>query len=117
MTPRPPSHEVRIQRVNFFLAHMGEPLPQNRRGDGQFEMVPLTSRITRLFLGIQLQCVQCHDHPYDNSLKQDMFWSVNAYLRQVERGGTPPNLQQNQNNQQRLTGPRLTSELAWRNDE
>src|SRR5260370_38740816 len=37
--------------VNFILAHMGEMVPQNRRGeDGTFEMVPVTSRITRLFL-------------------------------------------------------------------
>jgi hypothetical protein len=77
--------------VNFVLAHVGEQNPPARRAtEGQFEMVPLTSRITRLFLGIQTQCVQCHDHPFDNNLKQEMFWSVNAYLRQVERKGNPP---------------------------
>src|SRR4029077_21012121 len=52
--------------------------------------VPLTSRITRLFLGTQVQCCQCHDHPFTAGLKQNHFWRVNAFLRQVERDGTPP---------------------------
>ncbi len=77
--------------VNFILAHMGEMVPQAKRDqDGQFEMVPITSRITRLFLGMQLQCAQCHDHPFNNSVTQKHFWGVNAFLRQVEREGTPP---------------------------
>lgn len=77
--------------VNFILAHLGEMVPQNRRGeDGMFEMVPITSRITRLFLGVQTQCTQCHDHPFDANLRQEQFWGVNAFLRQVGRNGQPP---------------------------
>jgi hypothetical protein len=77
--------------VNFILANVGEAVPQQRRGEeGQFEMVPLTSRITRLFLGTQVQCSQCHDHPFQKSIKQEQFWGVNAFLRQVERVGNPP---------------------------
>jgi hypothetical protein len=81
--------------VNFILAHVGEPVPAAERGgrQGQFEMVPITSRITRLFLGIQTQCTQCHDHPFDNSLQQKHFWGINVMLRQVVRDGTPPNPQ------------------------
>jgi hypothetical protein len=76
--------------VNFFLAHLGEPIPAaKQREEGQFEMVPLTSRITRVFLGTQVQCAQCHAHPFFSSLKQEMFWGVNAYLRQVRRDGAP----------------------------
>jgi hypothetical protein len=77
--------------VNFILAHVGEPNPAAKRGEeGQFNMVPLTSRITRLFLGVQTQCTQCHDHPFDNNLTQQHFWGVNAYLHQVKRIGNPP---------------------------
>jgi hypothetical protein len=77
--------------VNFILAHVGENVPPQRRGEeGQFEMVPLTSRVTRLFLGTQVQCAQCHDHPFFSNIKQEHFWGVNAFLRQVVRDGQPP---------------------------
>jgi hypothetical protein len=52
-------------------------------------MVPLTARITRLFLATQVQCAQCHDHPFYNNIKQNHFWGVNAFLRQVVREGNP----------------------------
>jgi len=31
-----------------------------------------------------------HDHPFQNNIKQDHFWRVNAYLRQVDRKGNIP---------------------------
>jgi hypothetical protein len=90
--------------VNFILAHLGEANPpMKRREEGQYEMVPITARITRLFLGVQTQCTQCHDHPFDNKLKQEHFWGVNVFLRQVERDPAPMN-----NNQQMMTTPSLT---------
>jgi hypothetical protein len=58
-------------------------------------MVPITSRITRIFLGVQVQCAQCHDHPFSNAIKQKHFWGVNAYLRQIERVGVIPQEGQN----------------------
>lgn len=77
--------------VNFILAHLGENVPADHRGEeGRFQMVPLTSRITRLFLGTQVQCAQCHDHPFYSNIKQKHFWGVNAFLRQVARKGQPP---------------------------
>jgi hypothetical protein len=79
--------------VNFVLAHVGERVPPaDQARYGHFDMVPLTSRITRLFLGTQVQCAQCHDHPFFNDLKQEQFWGVNAFLRQVDREGSPPGI-------------------------
>ncbi len=78
---------------NFILAHVGENVPRDHRGEeGQFQMVPLTSRITRIFLGTQVQCAQCHDHPFYSNIKQEHFWGVNAFLRQVVREGQPPQM-------------------------
>jgi hypothetical protein len=54
--------------VNYVLAHL------------EFEAVPLTSRTTRLFLGQQIQCTQCHDHP-SNEWKQGDFWGINAFFK------------------------------------
>ena len=65
-------------------------MPRNKQAEeGQFEVVPVTSRTTRLFLGLQTQCVQCHDHPFNPDWKQYHFWGMNAFFRQVERIGTP----------------------------
>ncbi len=69
--------------VNYILSWLGEQNPQAKRHElGQFDMVPITARTTRLFLGIQTQCVQCHDHPFGTSTQKD-FWGVNAFFRQV----------------------------------
>lgn len=76
--------------VNFVLAHLGENTPRDKvKEEGSFEMVPITSRTTRLFLGLQTQCVQCHDHPFNPEWKQQAFWGVNAFYRQVSRTGNP----------------------------
>ncbi len=52
--------------TNFVLAHM------------DFDKVPLTAFTTRVFLGQQIQCTQCHDHP-SNDWKQADFWGINAF--------------------------------------
>ncbi|RUL82073.1 DUF1549 and DUF1553 domain-containing protein [Tautonia sociabilis] len=56
--------------TNFALAHL------------EFDAVPLTSITTRVFLGQQIQCTQCHDHP-SNDWKQADFWGINAFFRGV----------------------------------
>lgn len=35
-----------------------------------------------LFLGLQIQCAQCHDHPYDDRYKQEDFYGLVAYFSQ-----------------------------------
>jgi Protein of unknown function (DUF1549)/Protein of unknown function (DUF1553) len=45
------------------------------------EGVQATSAASRIFLGLQVQCTQCHDHPF-NQWKQQKFWEFNAFFRQ-----------------------------------
>lgn len=80
--------------ANFITAHVGE-RAGNRARDGLYEMVPATSRTARLFLGIQVQCTQCHNHPSLDSRKQQQFWGINAFLRQVQREPDMINAQRN----------------------
>src|SRR5918994_2200568 len=76
--------------VHFIVHHLGEANPREKRGElGPFDAVPITSRVTRLFLGLQTQCTQCHDHPFNSEWKQSHFWGVNVFFRQVRRAGTP----------------------------
>lgn len=42
-----------------------------------------TAKTCRVFLGKQLQCAQCHDHPFDKEVKQQQFWELAAFLRQT----------------------------------
>lgn len=41
-----------------------------------------TAATTKIFLGLQVQCTQCHNHPF-NDWKQQKYWEMNAFFRQV----------------------------------
>lgn len=87
--------------ANFIVAHLGDPVPQNMQKEyGIHDAVPITSRVTRLFLGLQTQCTQCHDHPFNKEWVQSDFWGVNAFFRQTKRSATPTprNMGNNNNN-------------------
>ena len=59
----------------------------------EFDAVPLTSITTRVFLGQQIQCTQCHDHP-SNDWKQADFWGINAFFRGVRTREVTPDRRQ-----------------------
>jgi hypothetical protein len=40
-----------------------------------------TADTAKIFLGLQVQCTQCHNHPF-NEWKQQKFWEMNAFFRQ-----------------------------------
>lgn len=44
--------------------------------------IQATTATSRVFLGLHLQCTQCHDHPF-NDWKQNRFWELNAFFRQA----------------------------------
>ena len=46
----------------------------------------LAASTARTFLGIRIECAQCHDHPFD-SWKQADFWSFAAFFAGMERQG------------------------------
>ncbi|HEY0710527.1 MAG TPA: DUF1549 domain-containing protein [Polyangia bacterium] len=48
------------------------------RGGGGAEAV--TGAASRIFLGMQIQCAQCHDHPYDPRWKQKDFYGLVGYF-------------------------------------
>jgi hypothetical protein len=48
----------------------------------------LTDSVTRLFLGVQLQCAQCHNHPF-TAWKQDEYWGMAAFFSKVRLQGNP----------------------------
>ena len=57
--------------TNFLLAHLNN------------QAVPATAITTRLFLGTQIQCTQCHNHPF-NDATQSQFWEINSFFKQTK---------------------------------
>jgi hypothetical protein len=47
----------------------------------------LAGRVARAFLGIRIDCAQCHNHPYER-WKQDDFQGLAAFFAQVRQGAT-----------------------------
>jgi Protein of unknown function (DUF1549)/Protein of unknown function (DUF1553) len=62
------------------------------RGGGGPEAV--AGAAARLFLGLNIQCAQCHDHPYDTRWKQQDFYGLVAYFARtkVKREKGPPGM-------------------------
>jgi uncharacterized protein DUF1549/uncharacterized protein DUF1553 len=57
--------------VNFLLAGMND------------NATLATARVSRVFLGQQLHCAQCHSHP-SQEWSQHQYWALNSFLRQTD---------------------------------
>jgi hypothetical protein len=44
----------------------------------------LAGKTSRAFLGVRMECAQCHDHPFDEVSQQD-FWSFAAFFARISR--------------------------------
>lgn len=55
----------------FYLAKEGQP-------------ERLAAATARLFLGIRIDCAQCHDHPFDR-WKQEQFWQHAAFFTDIQQ--------------------------------
>ena len=79
-TSRPPSKKQDAPRfngaVNFLAMKLG-----NNPNDPEYG-AQATAKTSQIFLGLRIQCTQCHDHPF-NRWKQNQFWELNAFFRQA----------------------------------
>jgi len=57
--------------ANFLVAHLNN------------QAVPATAITSKLFLCTQIQCAQCHNHPF-NDMKQTAFWEFNSLFQQAD---------------------------------
>jgi Protein of unknown function (DUF1553)/Protein of unknown function (DUF1549) len=77
----------------------------------------LGSAVSRLFLGVRLECAQCHDHPHDRYTRAQ-FWEFAAFF--AEMNATPTNRpgfvgpMQPQAEKNRLTIPNTEKEVVAR---
>ncbi len=52
--------------------------------DGQPRAGKLAASTAKRFLGVQIQCAECHDHPF-TTWKQDDFWGLAAFFSRTAR--------------------------------
>jgi hypothetical protein len=45
----------------------------------------LAARTSRAFLGVRMECAQCHDHFFDEEISQNDFWSFAAFFARISR--------------------------------
>ncbi len=48
----------------------------------------IAAKTARVFLGVQLDCAECHNHPFDD-WKQTDFWGFAAYFARLSSSGAP----------------------------
>src|SRR5262249_34854474 len=48
----------------------------------------MTDSVTRLFLGVRLECAQCHNHPFTN-YKRDEYWGMAQFFMKVRLTANP----------------------------
>jgi len=103
---RKPGLEKRLDPRAFYLAAFRENRPYDRMAREMLtfsgEILPsgpgvfvashvkgggaetMASATARLFLGVQIQCAQCHDHPYDDRYKQEDFYGFAAFFARTK---------------------------------
>jgi hypothetical protein len=67
--------------------------PQNENGAvtyfiGNPSVDKITDSVSKLFLGVQLQCAQCHNHPFVD-WKQDEYWGMAQFFMKVRLTANP----------------------------
>jgi len=50
------------------------------------ETLPLTENVAQVFMGMRIQCAQCHNHPFDRWTRDD-YYSFAAFFAQIGRKG------------------------------
>ena len=84
MTPPPPEPSP-FGNVSFYDPYGGggrSPLPFYMAKDAKPEN--LAAATARMFLGVQLDCAQCHNHPFAR-WSRDQFWELAGFFGGIEK--------------------------------
>ena len=63
----------------------------------QKQVEALAGATARIFLGVQIECAQCHDHPYYDQYKQQDFYRFAAYFSRTKIRRGKKNKSKNKN--------------------
>lgn len=74
--PDPADEQQR--QASYFLA------VRLQGGDNAAKTDAMTSGVSTVFFGVQLQCAKCHDHPFVDQWKQDNYYGLAAFLGRTQ---------------------------------
>lgn len=74
------------RRTQNYFQRLGEPTPIAFFQSKQAKPENLAAAASRVFLGVRIECAQCHDHPFD-SWKQEQFWGFAAFFAGLQSSG------------------------------
>jgi hypothetical protein len=77
------------QNPQFVLRDLRRANPVAFLASKQADPAKIATSCVRLFLGVRMECAQCHDHPFDR-WTQRQFWSQAAFFAGLERRGRGP---------------------------
>jgi hypothetical protein len=77
------------QNPEFVLRDLHKANPVAFLASKQVEPAKIATSCVRIFLGVRMECAQCHDHPFDR-WTQRQFWSQAAFFAGLERKGRGP---------------------------
>ena len=73
----------------FVLRDLHRPNPVAFIAGKEADPAKIASSSLRLFLGLRLECAQCHNHPFDHWTRKQ-FWNQAAFFAGIERLGKKP---------------------------
>lgn len=76
LDPDPVDDQQRL--ASYFLA------VRLQGGDNAAKTDAMTSGVSTVFFGVQLQCAKCHDHPFVDEWKQDNYYGLAAFLGRTQ---------------------------------
>jgi hypothetical protein len=79
------------QRNMFFNLQNGDASPLAFYMSKQGKPENLAASTARLFLGVRLECAQCHNHPFGRWTREQ-FWGQAAFFGGIRRQGGPDNI-------------------------
>src|SRR5262249_23290479 len=79
-----------VSKLLTATGQVGQPGPALFYTALELKPEELAASTSKIFLGVQIQCAQCHNHPFDHWTQRD-FWGYAAFFARLER---PQGLQQ-----------------------
>jgi hypothetical protein len=78
------SYDEMVRKLLLATGNASQPGPALFYTSLELKPENLAASTSRVFLGVQIQCAQCHNHPFDHWTRDD-FWGYAAFFARLQR--------------------------------